>query len=87
MKLVSGWHNGITGPGALVSAAARYFNEDENNVNVDLQIETYPVVFEGTNEPAFHTSYCYSPSEMSREEAINKCIEKADMLVALFNKE
>jgi len=48
MKLVSGWHNGITGPGALVSAAARYFNEDENNVNVDLQIETYPVVFEGT---------------------------------------
>lgn len=87
MKLVSGWHNGITGPGALVSSAACCFNEDENNVNADLQIETYPVVFEGTSEPAFHTSYCYSPSEMTREEAIQKCIEKADMLVSLFNKE
>lgn len=87
MKLVSGWHNGITGPGALVGSAARYFNDNEGNVSADIRIETYPVVFEGTQEPAFHTSYCYSPSEMTREEAIKKCIEKADMLVALFNKE
>lgn len=87
MKLVSGWNNGITGPSALVGSAARSFNEDVNNINCDLQIETYPVVFEGTNEPAFYTSYCYSPSEMSQEDALKKCIEKADMLVAIFNKE
>lgn len=87
MKLVSGWNNGITGPSALVSSAAEYFNKDEGNIDSDIQIETYPVVFEGTDEPAFHTSYCYSPSEMTREEALQKCVEKADMLVALFNKE
>lgn len=85
MKLVSGWHNGVTGPEALVDSAARAFDKQHMENMSNLRMKSWPVVIEGTTEIAFWTTYVYDQTEDTDDYALNECKIKAELLVNRFN--